>query len=491
MPLSCVQIAAIKDELIGTLNDSKIDKIEQPGRFIIVLTFRSKSNDTRKLLISVSSSDTRVHLTQFKLENPASPPMFCMLLRKHLSGARVLDISQLQNDRILELTFRTSTALGDATQKRLIIELFGRVPNIILIDDKGVIIDALRRISGDISSNQNNISGKRMILQGLRYHLPTPAQDRLELPLMTTQVNDSISAVLDEKYTLKAKENSILQKGSNLLKTMKTAQKRILRKLNAQKEELEQTKGRDYFRECGEIIKANIYRMKKGEELLIADDYYSESADKREIKLDILKTPEQNAAKYFKAYVKARNAEKYLTEQIEIGVKELEYIESVIELLSRVSSDKELEDVKAELTQTGYYKEKSKAKIKKIESLPNLFKSSSAVQIMTGKNNIQNEKLTFKLASKTDIWLHAQKIHGAHVIIKLEGMALDDKTLCEAASIAAYYSAARSDSKVPVDYTQVKYVKKQPGSRPGMVIYTDYKTITAAPDEELILKLKQ
>jgi len=491
MPISCIQLAAIKDELTETVMDSRIDKIEQPGRFVMVLTFRSKSNDTRKLLISVSSSDTRVHLTQFKLENPASPPMFCMLLRKHLSGAKVLDISQPENDRILELTLKTSTALGDATQKRLIIELFGRVPNIILIDDNNIIIDALRRISADISGGQNDISCKRMILPGLRYHLPTPAPERPELPVKTTEVNGSMSKMLDEKHTRKAKEDSILQKGSNLLKTMKTAQKRILRKIDAQKGELEETKERDYFRECGEIIKANIYRMKKGEELLIADDFYSENADKREIKLDNLKTPEQNAAKYFKAYVKARNAEKILTEQIEIGVKELEYIESVIELLSRVSSDKELEDVKTELTQTGYYKEKSKTKTKKIESLPNLFKSSSGLQIMTGKNNIQNEKLTFKLALKTDIWLHAQKIHGAHVIIKLDGKVLDDKTLCEAASIAAYYSAARGDSKVPVDYTSVKYIKKQPGSRPGMVIYTDYKTMLAVPDEEQILKLKQ
>ncbi|MCL2627542.1 MAG: NFACT family protein [Oscillospiraceae bacterium] len=488
MPLNFKQISLIKEELLENLKEKKIDKIEQPGKSVVILTLRGRSNDIKRLLICVSSNDIRVHLTEHKFENPVSPPMFCMLLRKHLTGARIKEITQPPFERILEFVTLTSTAMGDASSKKLIIEMFGRLPNIILTDSDNIIIDCLRRIGGDMQ-------GKRMLLPGLRYHYPPPSP--APNPPLVEGAGDeairseSISQQLDETYTRKAKDDSMRQKSADLLKKMKTVQKRLLRKLTAQNEELKETGDRDYFRQCGELITANIYRMKKGDEVLIADDFYSQEDEKREIKLDITKTPQLNAAKFYKAYVKARNAEKYLTEQIKQGEKELLYVESVIELLERASSESELEEIRTELSETGYYREKSKKKIKKPVSKPNSFVSSSGFQILAGKNNIQNDKLTFKEAAKTDIWLHAQKIHGAHVIIRLDGKAPDDVTLREAAAVAAYFSAARSAGKVPVDYTQVKYVKKQANSRPGMVIYTDYKTITATPDEDLVKELTE
>jgi len=273
---------------------------------------------------------------------------------------------------------------------------------------------------------------------------------------------------------------------------MKTARDRLVRKMTAQTSELSETSNRDIHRECGDLITTNMHNMKKGQQVLIADDFFSDKNTQREIKLDAMKTPQQNAAKYYKAYTKAKNAVTYLTEQLKKGETELTYIESVIEQLQRVESEQELSEIRNELSLTGYVKAQKlhKQKQKQTESAPLCFKSSTGMQILVGRNNIQNDKLTLKLADRTNMWLHAQKIHGAHVIIRASIDEVDESTLHEAAVIAAYYSSARSDTKVPVDYTQVKYVKKPSGGRPGAVIYTDYKTIIATPDEELINKLR-
>ena len=488
MPQSLEQISAVREELLLYLTGARVDKIEQPERHVIILTTKNKSNTVKRLLISVSSSDTRTHLTDHKFENPPSPPMFCMLLRKYLTGARITEIRQPPAERILEILFKTSSALGDSSEKRMIIELFGRVPNVILTDENDVIIDCLRRISGDMQ-------GKRILLPSLRYYPPVShdISDHKSRKAADDDIsnNKNISKELDETYTRKAKNDSVKRRSSTLLKAMRTIQKRILRKLEVQKAELNETAGREYLRQCGELITANIHKMKKGEQILLAQDYYLEDNNEREIKLDINKTPQENAAKYFKAYVKARNAERFLTQQIELGERELEYIESVIDQIIRAVGEQELEEIRSELAITGYYREKSRKKTKKHELKPHTYISSSGLKIFAGKNNIQNDKLTFKTAFKTDIWLHAQKIHGAHVIVSLEGKMIDDTTLNEAATVAAYHSAARYDSKVPVDYTQVKFVKKQSGQRPGMVLYTDFKTIQAANDEELVSGLKQ
>ena len=231
--------------------------------------------------------------------------------------------------------------------------------------------------------------------------------------------------------------------------------------------------------------------MKKGRNSLTARDFYSDDGREVIIALDPLKTPQQNAAKYYKEYTKARNAEKFLAEQIRHGEGELEYLESVMESLALAEGERDLIDIRRELVQTGYIKAVTAGKVKMTESLPMRFESSAGFQILAGRNNIQNEKLTLKTAAKTDMWLHVQKLHGCHVIIRCGGEQPDEITLYEAATIAAYYSAARSGGKVPVDYTLVRHVKRQPGSRPGMVIYTDHKTIAASPDEKLVMRLRR
>jgi len=244
------------------------------------------------------------------------------------------------------------------------------------------------------------------------------------------------------------------------------------------------------LRECGDLIAANFHVMRKGQATLVAQDFFSSDGDVREILLDPLKTPQQNAAKYYKEYSKAKNAEKYLTEQIRLGENELIYLDSVDGELSLAESEEDLAEIRRELIQTGYIKAQKQERQKQAASVPMRFVSSTGIQILAGRNNTHNDALTLKTARKSDVWLHTHKIHGSHVIIICNGGESDDTTLREAASIAAYYSGARLSGKTPVDYTLVKNVKKPPGGRPGNVIYTDYNTMLAIPDEELVNRLR-
>jgi predicted ribosome quality control (RQC) complex YloA/Tae2 family protein len=307
---------------------------------------------------------------------------------------------------------------------------------------------------------------------------------------LTMQIESSFSEMLDSFYTRRAQENRVKQRASATVKSVKIARDRIARKLVAQIEELNKTVDREYLRECGDIITANLHNMSKGQKILEAEDFYSESGGQRKIPLDQLKTPQQNAAKYYKKYTKAKNAEKFLAEQIKHGEKEHEYLESVLEALSLAEGERDLNEIRGELVQTGYLKSQKKSKGKSEQSSFLTFTSSLGFRIFVGKNNVQNDKLTLKTAMRGDIWLHTQKIHGSHVIISCAGVEPDEVTLNEAAQIAAYYSAARQSSNVPVDYTLVKNVKKPSGGRPGMVIYVNYKTLYVTPDEAQISKLR-
>jgi len=512
-----------------------------------------------------------------------------MLLRKHLTGARIADIGRLPGERILLFKLKASDAMGVKSEKLLILEMFGRQSNIILTDNQSLIIDCLRRISSEFND-------KRAVLPGLIYHEPPKQEgkfDPLDLtedkftqmleennnkdeavekwllksfssfsPLICRELawrsygsadcrfneikdngnalknnilalikeinenayepwliyseegkpwdfsyteikqyenkcsairEESFSALLDKFYTRKSQDNRIAQRCAATMKTVKNIKERLIRKLAIQKAELLNTAKRDEMRKKGDLIRANIHLMKKGQSILEAKDYYSENEEIIKIELDPMKTPQQNSEKYYKAYTKAKNAQKFITLQIESGEKELDYIESVIRQLSQAENENELNEIRNELIQTKYLKEQKKQrnnKSKQPESLPHQFMSSNGMRIYAGKNNLQNDMLTLKTAAKSDIWFHAQKIHGAHVIVSCDGITPDEKTINEAAAIAAYYSSARSSGKVPVDYTQVRNVKKPSGSRPGMVIYTDYKTIYAPSCEEQVIQLR-
>jgi predicted ribosome quality control (RQC) complex YloA/Tae2 family protein len=281
------------------------------------------------------------------------------------------------------------------------------------------------------------------------------------------------------------------QRSQALTKSIKNAHDRVLRKLENQREELKKTLGRERMRELGDMITANLHAIQKGMAVFRTVDYYSQDGREIDIRLDPLKTPQQNAAKYYKDYAKARNAETVLKEQLALGEGELEYLKSVLEEISRAENERDLIEIRQELTNTGYIKpQKTGKKEKPAQSQPAHYQSRTGLMIHVGRNNVQNETLTHKAAFKTDIWLHAQKIPGSHVIISTNGQNPDDATLSEAAALAAYYSQARDSKKVPVDYALVKHVKKIPGGRPGMVTYTDYKTIMAEPDEEIVNRLK-
>ena len=590
MPLDAICVSAVKNELAKQIRGKKIDKIQQPERDVIILSLRGnpqhgEGGQTQRLLISVGADDARVHLTEHKFENPKAPPMFCMLLRKHLTGARIIDIEQPQSERVLSLRLETSSAMGVQSEKCLIVEMIGRLSNIVLKDSDGIIIDCSRRIGGELT-------GKRSVLPGLFYRDPPPQEGKLDplnvtvtefkgllknagdktvekwlnsrfiaiSPLICREIAwraygetdyridsiidngtaltgeffalmtdvkegnyepwllvteddvpkdfsftrtgqyenackallaESFSQLLDGFYTRSEQNRRLSQRSSATLKLLTNTKDRLIRKLATQRVELGETTKGDYYRECGDIVTANLHVMKKGQTSLIADDFYSENKKTREIILDPLKSPQQNAALFYKKYKKSKNAVKTITEQIKKGEMELNYVTSVIDQINRVENESDLNEIRNELVLTGYIKSYKQQKTKEKESAPHRFKSTSGLIIFAGKNNIQNDKLTLKTAARSDIWLHAQKIHGSHVIISCAGSSPDEKTITEAAAIAAFYSAARTSGKVPIDYTLVKNVKKQPAGRPGAVIYSDFKTILVKPDEELVKRLRE
>ncbi|SHH93026.1 Predicted component of the ribosome quality control (RQC) complex, YloA/Tae2 family, contains fibronectin-binding (FbpA) and DUF814 domains [Sporobacter termitidis DSM 10068] len=585
MPLDAIFLTALRNELDERLRGMKIDKIQQPEQDQIVLALRGYGASPR-LLISAGTGDARLHLTAASFENPMSPPMFCMLLRKHLTGAKIKSITQPPLERSADIALDCVDALGEPCEKHLILELMGRYSNIILTDRDMLIIDCLRRVDATMSE-------KRQVLPGLYYRLP-PIQDKSD-PLAVTpesfdtllasapgdraadkwlvdsftglsplicrelvfracgetdrrvaalraadgaalrraflvltddvlagrfapvmlldgegkpsdfsytaisqygaalrqETAESFSALLDAFYTRRFTMERMRQRSQSLTKSIKNACDRVQRKLISQREELRQTAGRERLRELGDILTAQLHLLKKGMAVFRTTDFYADDGHEIDIRLDPLKTPQQNAAKYYKDYTKARNAETILTEQIALGEKELEYLKSVLEEIGRAESERDLAEIRQELAQTGYVRvQKTGKKDKTPEAVPMRFASTSGLTIRAGRNNIQNETLTHRLAYKTDVWLHAQKIPGSHVIVSANGQEPDEAALGEAAAIAAFFSQARESSKVPVDCTLVKYVKKIPGGRPGMVTYTDYRTIIASPDEELVKRLQ-
>lgn len=584
MPLDAVYLSSVTEELRRSLLGAKIDKIYQPSRDEVVFLLRSREGSFR-LLLSANPSHPRAHFTTAPVENPASPPMFCMLMRKHLVGGRFQEVIHPPMERVIDFVLQCTDEFGDEVQKHVIIEIMGRNSNLILCGEDGRIIDCVRRVDYEMSE-------QRQVLPGLYYHLP-PQQEKLnpftasleEIAALTQAVSsptrpdsfimehfsgmpplicrelvqlfddtledinrlspasryafaghlkaefsriaggsrrpyllmkngtpwdftympitqygalvdsvpqESFSALLDSFYAKKDAAARMKSKSQAVVKTVTNLRNRTARKLENQKKELLATADRDTLRIRGELITANLYRMEKGQTKLITENYYDPELKPIEISLSPLLTPQQNAAKYFKDYNKAKNAVIYLTEQIAKGETELQYLESILDELSRAETEKDLSDIRAELIAGGYLRDTDKRKKMKTQpSRPMEFRSSTGMRIRVGRNNTQNDLLTLKSSFKSDIWLHTQKIHGSHVIISCEGGTADDTSLLEAAKLAAYFSQARDSQNVPVDYTVVKNVKKPAGGKPGMVIYDHYNTLYVTPDPELAEKQKQ
>ena len=575
MPLDAICLQGVVGELAPQLTGSRIEKIQQPARDQIILLMRG----SRRLFLNAGANQPRIHLTEQLRDNPSQPPMFCMLLRKHLSGGIIESVRQEPLERVVTLTVLASDEMGERSRFTLVWEGMPRRANLILCDRDGRIIDCLRRV--DLEAEQD-----RQVLPGLFYRLPTRQDKRSPLsvteeefaallgraapdapldgwlldtftaisPLVAreltvracgstdapasqgnalwdvfsrwqrgvnentftptlikrngsladftygpvtqygtyaeTEIYDSFSHLLDDFYEKREQAERVKQKGRDLLKTATTARDRVRRKLAAQEKELAACLDRDHLRICGELITANLYRMERGQSRLTAQNYYDENCVDVDIPLDVRLSPQENAARYFKQYAKAKTAEKYLTAQLQRGREELQYLESVLQELAQAESEQDFNDIRTELTDGGYLRGRGKKQPGfQRASKPREFRSSAGLRILVGRNNRQNDRLTTKDADKRDIWLHTQKIHGSHVILCTGGAEPDEQSLMEAASLAAYFSQAQGSTKVPVDYTPVKFVKKPAGAKPGMVVYTTYQTMLADPDEELVKRL--
>ena len=565
-------LSAVLEEVRAKCVGARIDKIHQPSRDALILQMHSREHRT-KLLFAANPTAPRLHLTTSSPENPAEPPMFCMLLRKHLMGAKLSDISQPPMERAATFTFDCTDEMGFPVQKKLVAELMGRTCNLYLLSPEGRIIDCLRRIGLDESA-------KRAALPGLNYQEPeavtkenlagfenyvnfltAPGADVLADRLMDTfgglsplvcreaalyaagdtdaridaldvdtaaeklalfftehlnhpkpyyyalpdgtpkqfafcpirqygscQEADSFGALLDMYYTVRDRKDSMRQKGQAVRKTVQNLCTRLTRKLAIQEKELEATYDRERLRQLGDIVTANIHRIVKGQTVIQCEDFYDEEMKVIDIPISPILSPQQNAAKFYKDYARMKNAEKELTKQIELGETELHYLKSVLEELNRAQTDAELEEIKRELQDGGYLRaESGKKKLKAAKLAPMRFESTDGYPIYVGRNNRQNDELTFKLARKDDIWCHASKVHGSHVIISCGGTTPPDDTITQAAQLAAYYSETTGGQNIPVDVTPVKQVKKIPNGKPGMVIYHTYKTVIANPYKDIVV----
>lgn len=578
MPLDAVCLTGVVRELQKTVTGLRVEKVQQPARDQIIVTLRGN----KKLLLCAGASQARVHLTNQTRENPASPPMFCMLLRKHLQGGKLVAIEQPALERVVILTLEMVDELGELGRRKLVAECMGRYSNLILLDGQDRIIDCLRRVDMEMSE-------RRQVLPGLFYRLP-PAQDKADplaispeefqsllaaapdgtdaaslllehftglsplvcrelaytdcadhVCLMTSQdreqlagtfsawqqaveegrftpwmltrdgtpsdfsyipINqyenamegapwDSFSELLDAFYEKREQIERVRQRGQDLKRAAANARDRAKRKLALQEKEYAQTQDRDRLRVYGELITANLYRMERGETRLRAQNYYDPDCAEIEIPLDPLLTPQQNAAKYFKQYNKAKTAEIYLTEQMAKARRERDWLESVLDELTRAEAEQDFSDIRRELREAGYLKGPApgKKEPRRAASKPRVFRSSAGLRILVGRSNTQNDWLV-REAFKSDYWFHTQRIHGSHVILCTEGLTPDEQSMTEAAVLAAWFSQGRDGGQVAVDYTQVRNVKKPNGARPGMVVYDPYQTAYVTPDEALVKRLE-
>lgn len=484
MALDTATVSALAEELSERLTDGRIEKIQQPEKDLLLLTVRA-GGENRKLLIRAAGPNARVHLTEQSFENPKEAPMFCMLLRKYLTGSRIRSVEQPNGDRLIAFRLESRNELGDSAELSLITELMGRAANVVLVGNDGRILDCLRRIP--LSEH-----GTRALLPGLRYELPPvpegfkqkPADPGMEAkPAETAQEPDrpGISELLDRRYGAMERQELQRRRAQELVKSVRRARDRQQRKLAAQSEELRRTEKLEDIRRQAELLQANLYRVRRGDRVLECENYYEEDLPLVTIPLDAAKTPQENLNARFKEYRKLKGAKEHLTQLIAEGEKQLEYLNSVLDELSRAGSSRELDEIRAELESTGWLRAQRRTNPKKRNAArtmaPLRFESPDGMEILVGRNNLQNDELTTREARRTDYWFHVQQLHGSHVILRCEGLEPSEEAVRTAAELAAYYSQARDSGRTAVDYTMVLNVKKPSGSLPGKVIYRNYRTV--------------
>lgn len=554
---------------LKTAVESRIEKLYQPSGDELVILLRKKGFAER-LYICVRSGAARIHFTDERPENPETPPMFCMLLRKHFTSAKLTDVAQKGFERIVILSFEAVNEMGDRVNLKIICELIGNQSNVILLNGEGRIIDALKR---------SDIQAKRLILPGAVYEYPEP-QQKLDItcenaetvaekiigygeePLWRGILNviDGVSPLIAREmaYRMGAEDNlcqnaekgkliseiehikgEILSGGSpvmlksadntpadfsyipigqygalyesaeypsfcelldNFYRTREIAARmkrmssdiaklvsnlinRAKKRKETRKMELSACCDREKLRIYGELIKANIYAIAPGSKEARVQNFYDENLKEISIPLDPAISASKNADRYFKEYKKSYTAEQTLTALIEKDTEEIEYLETVSESLNRCTSSSDISEIREELTVGGYIKGNNGGKSKKNKAIAlKEYTSPEGYKILVGKNNTQNDYITTRLSSKSDLWFHTKGIHGSHVVVMCGGEEVSEETILFAARLAAKNSKAANSSNVPVDYTPVKYVKKPAGAKPGMVIYTTNKTVFVTPE---------
>ncbi|MCD7810801.1 MAG: NFACT family protein [Ruminococcus sp.] len=582
MALDGAFLYAVKSELLPLVG-GRVEKIHQPSREEVIISIRTRQG-SRKIFISANAGSARVHITEKAVDNPQTPPMFCMLLRKHLGSGKLIDVRQDGLERILFLDFECVNELGDVVTVTLACEIMGRCSNLIIINNEGKILDSIKRVDEEMSR-------ERMVLPGMKYTLP-PRRERLsflscepdqitealessapmELSKALIRIFEGISPVLAREWTFFAGRGAYLesdklnedqlsrllftvkrtkeqlteekccftaasdkdgvlkdfsfirlsqfgtlmytkelasaselldyfyferdraartkQRANDLFKLLMNLTERTSRRISVQREELSACADKDRFKLYGDLISANMYRIQKGDSSVEAENFYDENCPQIEIKLDVRKTPSQNAQHYYSEYKKAVTAERKLAEQIEKGEEELQYLDSVFDALTRAVSENDIIQLRLELQEQGYIRSGVR-KGKPPKALPPIeYKSSDGFTILVGRNNHQNDQLTLKFAEKNDMWLHTQSITGSHVLILTDGAVPPDRTIEEAAVIAAVNSRGKDSNLVPVDYCLARYVKKPSGAKPGKVIFTNYSTAFVKPDIELEQSLR-
>lgn len=566
MPFDYVMTDALSLELHEKLKGSRVLKIFQPEKDKIIFNLRTVGG-TEELLINVDSSNYRIQISSRKFKNPEKAPMFCMLLRKYLLSGKLVSIRQFDSDRIIEIVFIAGSELGLELKRSLIIELFGKNKNIILLDEEGKIVDSLRKTS---------YGGKneRAVLPGLVYKPPVKSkpdffrsgQDELaavigehesyddgrlydllgasfyglspllirELISLKNKRNDLLSSCMDLRRKYEDKDyrpclisvkgravdycfTEISQYGEEsenivypgfsalfddffnekemrdsgralaktLLKNLRTRLKRETAKLNLRMRELKETELMEEYRQKGELISSYIWKIKKGDDFLECENYLEAGNKTLKIDLDPFKSPSENSAFYFRKYRKAKSAANHLSVLIEFSKNKIAYLEEQISHIECADTAEEIEYLINEYRtgeQEAKGKSKSKKKLKKDRELLSL-KSDDGFVILVGRSSEENEKLSFRIAAGSDIWLHAKDIPGSHVIIRCDGNKPTEETLRFAAAAAAYYSRGREDGKILVDYTAAKKVKRHPSKLPGLVTYEADGSLTVSAEK--------
>ena len=573
-------LASLANEFNSTITDCKVVKIHQPDHNTIILRFHGKDGNFR-LIVSANPQNARLHLTQAQSENPSVPPLFCMVLRKYLEGARLLRVVQTPFERVLCLDFLIHNDLGDEDFCSLIIEIMGKHSNVILVDKNGQIIDGLRRYSCLVSRHREvlpnrlyiappiqnkqvigllsldelascffdlppeqslhdgliaigkgispQIATELILATNLDNNLPVGEMGEYELIIIKTAADalynrikdndfspavllkqdgqvadfaafplvsweegqkvafDSPSAAIDFYYQNIEEARLLNSQKHELIKLLANHKKRLDKKISLQEKDLTKALSGDSYKESGELLSANLFKIKRGMQNITLDSFY-EDGKQVEVELNPALTPQENISRYFKLYSKAKNGRVKIEKHLANNLAERDYIESVTLAVEKTDNITELQPIRNELTQSKYLRptpvarggQKEKAKTEQLP--PRSYTSSDGLEILVGRNNKQNDKLTLKQAAENDIWLHTKDIPGSHVIIRLNGQEdAPQQSLLEAAALAAYYSKASASDNVPVDYTRVNQVKKPAGALPGKVIYFQQKTLFVTP----------